>query len=95
MFVGLVQPLGSIWPLADLHGKLAANYIAGNYGLPDDIETRIATEVTRRKRQFVRAARHTIEVEYHKHLWALQREIPKNAPRWTGARGREREPAPA
>lgn len=95
MFVGLVQPLGSIWPLADLHGKLAANYIVGNYGLPDDIETRIATEVTRRKRQFVRAARHTIEVEYHKHLWALQREIPKNAPKWTGARGRERKPAPA
>ena len=33
-FIGLVQPMGCIWPLADAHAKLAANYIAGNYQLP-------------------------------------------------------------
>jgi hypothetical protein len=81
-FIGLVQPLGCIWPLADAQAKLAANAIVGNYRLPSDMRQRIAVDVEARKRQFFKAARHTIEVEYHKHLHALQREFPPNAPRW-------------
>lgn len=82
-FIGLVQPLGCVWPLADLHAKLAANAIIGTYTPPGDIRERITAEVEGRKHQFIKAARHTIEVEYHKHLWALQREIPANAPQWS------------
>jgi hypothetical protein len=93
-FIGLVQPLGCIWPLAEGHAKLVANYITGNYELPLDLNARIEEEVSARNRQFIRAARHTIEVEFHKHLWALQREAPRNAPRWSGAGGR-REKATA
>ncbi len=81
-FIGLVQPLGCIWPLADAHAKLAANAIVGNYTPPADMRQRIAADVEARKRQFFKADRHTIEVEYHKHLHALQREFPANAPRW-------------
>ncbi|MBZ0289891.1 MAG: NAD(P)-binding domain-containing protein [Anaerolineae bacterium] len=81
-FIGLVQPLGCVWPLADLHAKLAANAIIGHYTPPADMRDQITAEVEGRKRQFIKAARHTIEVEYHKHLWALQREIPASAPAW-------------
>jgi hypothetical protein len=83
-FIGLVQPLGCIWPLADQHGKLAANYIVGNYALPPDMRERIAAEVEARRRQFISSKRHTIEVEYHKHLHELKRAVPANAPRWRG-----------
>jgi thioredoxin reductase len=82
-FIGLCQPLGCVWPLADMHAKLAANTIIDNYTPPSDMSEQIAAEVAGRKRQFIKAARHTIEVEYHKHLWALQREMPKNAPAWS------------
>jgi hypothetical protein len=82
-FIGLCQPLGCVWPLADMHAKLAANTIIGNYTPPSNMREQIAAEVAGRKRQFFKAARHTIEVEYHKHLWALQREVPKNAPVWS------------
>lgn len=78
-FIGLVQPLGCIWPLADAQAQLAANFMVGHYQTPPDIRQRIQREVAGMKRQFIKAARHTIEVEYHKHLWALQRELPKTA----------------
>lgn len=83
-FVGLVQPLGCIWPLADLHAKLAANFIIGRYTPPADMRARITKEVEHIRTHYVKSARHTIEVEYHKHLWALQREVPKDAPGWVG-----------
>jgi hypothetical protein len=82
-FIGLVQPLGCIWPLADVQAQLVANFIIGNYQLPVDVAVRAQRDVDAINHQFIKAARHTIEVEHHKHLWAVQREIPRNAPRWT------------
>lgn len=81
-FIGLVQPLGCIWPLADAQSRLVANYIIGRYELPADMLARIEADQRQIKRQFIRAARHTVEVEYHKYLWALQRELPPGAPEW-------------
>lgn len=82
-FIGLVQPMGCIWPLADAHSQLVANYIVGNYELPADVEGKIAQEVKRIRRRYVASPRHTIEVEYHEHLHELRRELPKNAPVWS------------
>lgn len=81
-FIGLVQPLGTIWPLSDLQSKLAANWIVGNYELPADVRTRAHADVQRIKRQFVRSPRHTIEVEGAIHEAELLREIPRSAPQW-------------
>jgi hypothetical protein len=77
-----VQPLGCIWPLSDMHAKLAANAIVGNYNPPPDMRQRIAREVAQIRRTYLHTARHTIEVDYHEHLRALQREVPKGAPEW-------------
>jgi thioredoxin reductase len=81
-FIGLVQPLGCIWPLADLHAKLAANFITGGYNLPTNIRRRAMQEVEHINRQYIKAKRHTIEVDFHEHLNALRREVPASAPAW-------------
>ncbi|MFN8432873.1 MAG: NAD(P)-binding domain-containing protein [Anaerolineales bacterium] len=81
-FIGLVQPLGSIWPLSDLHAKLAANYIIGNYNLPKDVRQRIARHIEYMKKHYVNSPRHSVEVEFHPHIVELKREIPKSAPEW-------------
>ena len=83
-FIGLVQPMGCIWPLSDAHAKLAANYIAGNYKLPTNIELQIKKDIDRTKSQFIDTPRHSVEVDYHKHLAELRKELPKNAPCWNG-----------
>lgn len=89
MFIGLVQPMGCIWPLADAHAKLAANYIAGNYQLPANLQTEIDKDLARINKRYAKSHRHTIEVEYHEHLQELHKEIPPNAPKW------QNKPAPA
>lgn len=81
-FVGLIQPMGCIWPLSDAHAQLAANKIAGNYSLPTNIEVQVKREVQRIKSQFIDTPRHTVEVDFHDHLAELERELPKNAPKW-------------
>lgn len=83
-FIGLVQPQGCIWPLADTQSQLAANAIVGRYHLPTDVRQRIQAEVEGIRRRYVQSARHTVEVEYHEYQQALFREVPKDAPRWQG-----------
>lgn len=80
-FIGLVQPLGCIWPLADAHAQLVTQAILGHYTPPADMRARIQKYLTHMRRDFLHTARHTLEVEYHKHLWAVQREIPRNGQR--------------
>jgi hypothetical protein len=75
--------LGCIWPLADLHAQLAANYIIGNYNLPSDMRAQIAREVEQRRNHYMKTDRHTIEVDYHAHARELKRQVPPNAPQWS------------
>lgn len=83
-FVGLIQPIGCIWPLADLQSKLAANFILGNWRLPGDVRERIRQDVATIARKYLNTPRHSVEVDYHEHRRELLREIPKNAPEWKG-----------
>ncbi|HYO87530.1 MAG TPA: NAD(P)-binding domain-containing protein [Candidatus Limnocylindrales bacterium] len=81
-FVGLVQPLGAIWPLADLQSQLVANAITGRYTPPADMRDQIARDLAYRSRQYTASPRHTVEVEFYPFLEALKREVPNTAPRW-------------
>ncbi len=81
-FIGLVQPLGCVWPLADLHARLAANAIIGAYRPPADMRRRIEREVAARQAHYLRVKRHTIEVDYHEHRKELLKEMPRSAPQW-------------
>jgi len=82
IFIGLTQPQGAVWPLSDAQGKLAANYIAGRWSLPEDYAERAEQESDEIQKNFLQAKRHTIEVHFHPYLKKLLSEIPKEAPAW-------------
>jgi hypothetical protein len=84
-FVGLCQPTGCIWPLADLQSRLVARLVTGRYALPPDVEARIAADNRETARDYLSTPRHTLEVDYHAYRRRLLREIPA-APRGTQTR---------
>ena len=63
-FIGLFQPIGCIWPLAELQSKLLARELRGEWKRPDDIRERIAAEDGSLVVRQVKTPRHTITVEY-------------------------------
>jgi dimethylaniline monooxygenase (N-oxide forming) len=75
-FVGLLQPLGAVMPLAEAQGKWIAEYVAGDYALPDDDAMRraIARDRLAMFHRYVRSARHTMQVDFDEYLWRLDRE---------------------
>jgi hypothetical protein len=64
-FVGLFQPLGCIWPLADMQARLAVHEIAGRWTRPANMQAAIDHEVANPHYDFEKAARHSTEVDYH------------------------------
>jgi cation diffusion facilitator CzcD-associated flavoprotein CzcO len=78
-FIGLFQPIGCIWPLAELQARLVAKHILGEYRLPADLDRRIEEEVDSIRRTFADTPRHTVEVDYHPFRERLLRDIGTGA----------------
>lgn len=74
-FVGLFQPLGCIWPLADYQAKLACQEIIGNYQRPKDMQSAIDYEIQHPHFPFIGGSRHSTEVDYHQFREELKREL--------------------
>lgn len=74
-FIGLFQPLGCIWPLADYQAKLACAEIVGRYRRPADMAAAIRRELEHRHANFDGSARHSTEVDYHRFRRELKREL--------------------
>jgi hypothetical protein len=85
-FVGLVQPLGAIMPVAERQAELVAAQLAGSYTLPDAavVQRWIDRYLTRIGRRFGTSSRHTIEVDFEDYMRLLRIEA------W---RGRRRTPS--
>jgi cation diffusion facilitator CzcD-associated flavoprotein CzcO len=85
-FIGLLQPLGAIMPLAEAQGEWVGEYLRGRYALPPEREMRHDMERERRKmfKRYVASPRHTMQVDYDDYLLDLTRER---------ARGHERAQA--
>jgi len=64
-FIGLFQPLGCIWPLADYQGRIAARAINGTWKRPADLAARIEHELSHPHYAFKKERRHSVEVDYH------------------------------
>jgi len=79
-FVGLFQPLGCIWPLADFQGRLAAKAIAGKWQRPPDLEARISYEMHHPHYAFRKEHRHATEVDYHELRRELLAELARASP---------------
>ena len=74
-FIGLFQPIGCIWPLADYQAKLACAEIAGKYRRPDDLQAAIRHEIEHPHFKYTGGLRHSTEVDYHGFRKDLAREL--------------------
>lgn len=66
-FIGLVQPQGCIWPLAEAQAQLVAAVIQGKRHLPPDLPARARADADRIRRRYTDSARHSIEVDFHEY----------------------------
>jgi cation diffusion facilitator CzcD-associated flavoprotein CzcO len=90
-FIGLFQPNGCIWRLADHQARIAVGQISGRLTRPSDIEARIAREMSSPHWRFDETPRHAIEVDALDFRHELLSELAPagtRRPRWTLAHGR-------
>jgi hypothetical protein len=75
-FIGLVQPLGAIMPIAERQAEWIADVLEGNVALPDPERMRraIEREDNALRKRYVASTRHTIQVDFHSYMRALARE---------------------
>lgn len=76
-FIGLFQPLGCIWPLADYQALLACLELKGRYRRPADLKKAIAEELAHPHYNFYKSPRHSTEVDYADFRKELFRELRK------------------
>jgi hypothetical protein len=75
-FIGLVQPLGAVMPLAEDQAHWVADLILGRVSLPSRAEMRrqVAAYDEALRKRFVASKRHTIEVDFHAYRAEIARE---------------------
>jgi dimethylaniline monooxygenase (N-oxide forming) len=75
-FIGLVQPLGAIMPLAEAQSEWIADLLEGAATLPSDTEMRREIDGYHRslEKRYVKSKRHTIQVDFLEHLTELKDE---------------------
>lgn len=89
-FIGLLQPLGAIMPLAEAQGKWVARLLRGEYVLPDASEMSHIIEEERRAMfaRYVPSKRHKMQVDFDDYLHDLAREIRRGEKRAKRSRSR-------
>ncbi|EMO74319.1 flavin-binding monooxygenase-like domain protein [Leptospira kirschneri str. 200801925] len=76
-FIGLFQPVGCIWPMADYQAKLACLEILGKYKRPKNLKSSIQYEIDHPHFTFEGGQRHAVEVDYHSFRKELRLELLK------------------
>lgn len=77
-FIGMFQPLGCIWPGAELQSKIMARELAGKWKRPSNIVELCELEVKNPHYKQIDTPRHTITVDYHKFKKDLLKHLPKD-----------------
>ena len=75
-FVGLVQPIGAVMPLAEVQSQWVGDLVTGEADLPtyDEMRRRIRVDDERQRRRYVASKRHTIQVDFHAYYAQIERE---------------------
>lgn len=75
-FIGLLQPVGAVMPLAEAQSAWVAETLAGRYLPPPEatIRRQMSADHERNRKQFYSSPRHTMEVDFDHYLWDLGRE---------------------
>jgi len=82
-FLGLLQPLGAIMPLAELQSEWIADYLVGEYTLPpvEQMETAIHREREAMRQRYGDAPRHTMQVDFAPYKRMVTKERKRGAAR--------------
>jgi hypothetical protein len=82
-FVGLLQPLGAIMPIADRQSQWICDHLQGRYALPPRAQVLedIRRERERMFKRYVASKRHTMQVDFDDYLVALAKERAAGAAR--------------
>jgi cation diffusion facilitator CzcD-associated flavoprotein CzcO len=82
-FIGLLQPLGAIMPLAAAQSEWVCDHLSGRYELPAPEEVRADIEAERRRmfKRYVASKRHTMQVDFDDYLADLEKERRRGAER--------------
>ncbi|MBS1881046.1 MAG: NAD(P)-binding domain-containing protein [Actinobacteria bacterium] len=80
-FVGFIQPLGPIMPLAEAQSEWIADLLADRASLPAKARMleEIEAEEGRQRKRFVASKRHTVEVDFYPYLREIRRERKRAA----------------
>jgi dimethylaniline monooxygenase (N-oxide forming) len=80
-FIGFIQPLGPIMPLAEAQAEWIADLLGGRATLPPagEMKREIAREERKQAKRFVSSKRHTVEVDFHPYLRVIRRERKRAA----------------
>ncbi|MBA2504437.1 MAG: NAD(P)-binding domain-containing protein [Thermoleophilaceae bacterium] len=81
-FLGLVQPLGALPPIAEAQAEWIADLLQQRAALPSPDEMRASIEEDRRaiEKRYVDSTRHTIQVDFFPYLKEIARERSRNRP---------------
>ncbi len=87
-FIGLLQPIGAVMPLAEAQCRWVADLLEGRAGLPPAAQMwkAIRQQDEKMRRRYVASRRHTIQVDFYPYLRLVEQERKK---------GRRRPPAQA
>jgi dimethylaniline monooxygenase (N-oxide forming) len=82
-FIGLIQPLGAIMPLAEAQSEWVADLLDGRGTLPSPTQMRaeIADAERKMRKRYVASKRHTIQVDFQPYLREIRRERRQAAQR--------------
>jgi cation diffusion facilitator CzcD-associated flavoprotein CzcO len=82
-FIGFIQPLGPIMPIAEAQSEWVADLLTERATLPSDAEMRAEIAAYERwlGKRYVASKRHTIEVDFHPYLREIRRERRRAAQR--------------
>jgi dimethylaniline monooxygenase (N-oxide forming) len=74
-FIGLLQPLGAVMPLAEAQSEWVCDHLTGTYTLPprEAMLAEIAREREELARRYVASKRHTMQVDYDDYLFEIRR----------------------
>jgi dimethylaniline monooxygenase (N-oxide forming) len=80
-FIGFIQPLGPIMPIAEAQAEWIVDLLTGRAALPPAPEMRkeIAAYERWMDKRFVSSKRHTIEVDFHPYLREIRKERKRSA----------------
>ena len=78
-FLGLIQPLGAIMPLAEAQSQWIARLLTGDAALPDSATMYRCIQQDREKtrKRYVTSKRHTIQVDFYPYLRQIQAEMQR------------------